>query len=783
MCAAAACAVQLACSAAPAEPTALIELTHAERVVAGSSAAVTLPDTLRAAPGAVPPLAATYRLPFNLEGPLHRLALCTPGLIAHARIRVNGGVVDDRLGDPLAPPPRSIDRIRMIELPEEMLRKGENLLEIEATGRDVLSVAPFAIGPRELIDERYRARVLGAVVGPACVAVVVASLALCMLVLWARRGDALYGYFGLGALGWAAHTAWSVLPASPLRGVHHAVWWTSLYTFFVAMLVIFCVRFAGWRWRRFERTLAALALAGPLLLYAAQGAGVLPEAQEAWLLGWIGIVAVGLAAVLRYAWRHRNAEGALLLGTGVVSLALALRDWTVNHQGADNNPIYLVPYAGLLFVTLVVWMLIERFVAASRELESMNLELERRVDAKSAELRHALAQMREAKEGAEAANRAKSTFLAAASHDLRQPIHALGLYMAALDDVPLAPGQHELVPHMKRSLQGLESMFDALLDVSRMDAGAVIPRPRAFEPAPILHRLAEEFAPLAAERGLRLSVRIAPVPRGLHARSDPLLVERIVRNLLSNAVKYTRAGGVLLSCRLRGAGARRHWRLEVWDTGPGIAEADRERVFDEFFQVGNPERDRAGGLGLGLAIVRRLSELLGHRLELRSVPGRGTRFALALPCTEDAPPREAPDALAGVIAELGVAVVEDDPEVRESMQALLERWGCRVFAGADADEVLRRDGAARALQVIVADDRLRQGRDGIAAIRELRAACGRALPALIVSGDSAPERVALMQASGFDCLSKPASPARLRHWLAQAAADATLARSLQASLP
>ena len=204
MCAAAACAVQLACSAAPAEPAALIELTHAERVVAGSSAAVTLPDTLRAAPGAVPPLAATYRLPFNLEGPLHRLALCTPGLIAHARIRVNGGVVDDRLGDPLAPPPRSIDRIRMIELPEEMLRKGENLLEIEATGRDGLSVAPFAIGPRELIDERYRARVLGAVVGPACVAVVVASLALCMLVLWARRGDAHRPLSRPGRDGWLA---------------------------------------------------------------------------------------------------------------------------------------------------------------------------------------------------------------------------------------------------------------------------------------------------------------------------------------------------------------------------------------------------------------------------------------------------------------------------------------------------------------------------------------------------------------------------------------------------
>jgi signal transduction histidine kinase/CheY-like chemotaxis protein len=753
-----------------------IELQQAQRITAEGSATVRLPDTLQAAPGAAQPLRATYRMSFRLESPAHRIAICTPGLIANARIRVNGHVIEDRLDDPLAPLPRSIDRIRLIEVPEEFVHGGDNLLEIEAAGRRFISIAPLSVGPLATLGHRYEARVLGAVVGPALVAVVVASLALCLLLLWARRGDSLYGYFGLGALGWALHSAWSVLPVSPLTGPDLTVWWTSVYSFFVAMLVIFCVRFAGWHWPRFDRVLCLLALMAPLLLYAAAAAGVLAEVQEAWLMGWIGVVAIGLTAVVRYAWTQRNANGALLMATGAVSFTFALRDWWVNHQGLDNNPVYLVPYAALLFMVLVAWMLIDRFVGATRELETVNRNLEQRVSAKSAELVGALAQMRGAKEVAESANRAKSTFLAAASHDLRQPVHALGLYMAALADEELNVGQHDLVRHMKSSLQSLQTMFNALLDVSRMDAGAVIPRQRAFDLEPMLHRLAEEFAPLAADKGLRLSVRVAPAPPQLHAWSDPMLLERILRNLLGNAVKYTDAGGVLLSCRLRGGAATRRWRVEVWDTGHGIAEADHERVFDEFFQIGNPERDRAGGLGLGLSIVRRMSELLRHRLELRSVLGQGTRFVLDLPCTDDAPRRDAPEAGAESIAGLGVAVVEDDPEVRDSMRTLLEHWGCRVVAGAGVDEVLQCTGTAGAgpLHAIVADYRLRQGRNGVDAIHELRAACGRALPALIVSGDSGPERLALMQASGFDCLSKPVAPARLHSWLAQAAGGTTM---------
>jgi CheY-like chemotaxis protein len=313
-------------------------------------------------------------------------------------------------------------------------------------------------------------------------------------------------------------------------------------------------------------------------------------------------------------------------------------------------------------------------------------------------------------------------------------------------------------------------LFNALLDISRMDAGAVTPRRRAFAPAPLLHRLAEEFAAPAAERGLRLSVRMAPAPTGLHAFSDPVLVERIVRNLLGNAVKYTHSGGVLLSCRLRGAAPSRCWRIEVWDSGPGIALADQESVFEEFYQVGNPERDRLAGLGLGLSIVRRLGQLLGHRLALFSRLGCGSRFLLELPCTTDPLPRHLSEASPGEIAGLVVAVIDDDPDVRQGMQLLLERWGCHVLAGADADEVIRQlHGITSALQAIVADYRLRGGHTGIEAINRLRANCASAVPALLVSGESSPEQLTQMKASGFACMSKPVRPARLRSWLVDAA--------------
>ncbi len=251
--------------------------------------------------------------------------------------------------------------------------------------------------------------------------------------------------------------------------------------------------------------------------------------------------------------------------------------------------------------------------------------------------------------------------------------------------------------------------------------------------------------------------------------SDPLLVERVLRNLIANAVKYTKSGGVLVTCRPRAAGSTSpSWRVEVWDTGPGIAVEERERVFEEFYQAGNPERDRRGGIGLGLSIVRRLAQLMKLPLALHSRLGHGTRIALDLPATDEAiePPQRTDAELP--LQGLAVAVIEDDAEVRDAMRTLLQGWGCRVCDGADADEAMAcARGQGDVPAAVVADLRLRGGRDGLGEIARLRAAYGDELPALLVSGDSAPERVRLMQNSGLPWLAKPVPAARLRSWLAQ----------------
>ncbi|MEO6743813.1 MAG: ATP-binding protein [Caldimonas sp.] len=746
------------------------EIRMAERSVGdGVPAMVRLPDTVRAPQGSQRRVEATYRLSVDLAETPRDTTLFMSGLIAHATIRWNGHLIEDRSQRPDDPLPRSLARLRLLDIPEEFVRTGENVIEIRATGPGLVSISPVHVGTRASLESRYEHRALGGMVGPAIVAAIVGSLALCVLLLWIKLRDPLYGYFAVGSLAWSLHTAWMVFPRPLLSAPHQTVWTVSLYSFFVAMLVIFCVRFSGWRWAWFDRGAWIASLSAPAVLYAAGALGYLDGTAQVWLLSWIGVVAVGLAAVTRYAWTHRNAEGLLLVSSGAIALAFGVRDWLVNYGGADNNHISITRYAGLLFVVFVAWMLINRFVRASRELEVVNSELEQRVTSKSAELTHALRLMRDAKDGAEAANRAKSTFLAAASHDLRQPVHALGLYMAALAGDGSRDDRPYLIHRMESSLAALETMFDSLLDLSRMDAGVIVPQAVPFDIKHMLRRLADEFAPLCASKGLRLSLRISTGARVRHVFSDPVLVERIVRNLLSNALKYTSVGGVLLTCRLRGS--KPICRVQVWDTGRGIPEAERQRVFEEFYQVADAGQERTDGLGLGLSIVDRLCRLLEHPLALRSTVGRGSCFSFDVPGTLKVPVLAAQLAAVPALDGFAVAVVDDDAAVRESMEILLRRWHLRVFAGATAEDVIHRLASERegTLGAIVADYRLRDGRTGIEAIHFLRARIGDRIPALLVSGDSSAPALDSMRASGFDCLSKPVPAARLRSWLAAAA--------------
>lgn len=754
----------------------VLVLDAAQRTCANTMAEVRLPDDVEIDQGGAGPVACRYR--FSVPAGLRGQGIFIPRLAAHARIQVNGVMIVDGLQSAMQPLPRSVDRIALIEVPDAVWAASQNTLDITAAGPQSLRLSRAYLGPLPAVRRLHHQRVFGVVVGPTLVAAVVGTLGLCMLLLWWRRRDSLYGYFAAGALGWGAHTLWTVLPWSLLSGVHYTVWWTTLYTFFVTMLIIFCVRFANWRWPQLERGLWAVAAAAPVVLYTSLLADSLPEAAELWRLLLVGLVGLGAVAVTRASFTRPDVNRLLILASGLAAFTFGAHDWLKDASDGGDNPVYLVPYAGLMFAVFVVRMLIDRFACAAEQLERMNAELGQRVASQNTELREAMERMRQARDAAEAADLAKTRFLAAASHDLRQPAHALALYMAALRSEKLDPNQADLVQRMSGSLSALETMFNMLLDISRIDAGALTPTLKAFAVEPVLRQLAEEFAPQAEARGLRLALRMSSAsPAFVH--SDPALVARIVRNLLANAIKYSTRGGILLACRLRrtdhtdgsGTEGRRfasHWRIEVWDTGLGIAEIDRRRVFEEFFQVDNPGRDRANGLGLGLSIVQRLVGLLDLKLLLFSRLGRGSCFALCLPQAGEAtaaPVRVLPVANA-LIHGMTVGMIEDDLEVRDAMRELLQRWGCAVVEGADAHELLldlRQKGRSAPPDALLVDYRLRAGKAGPKEADILFEHWAARVDMLVVTGES---EVANICGAGYSCLAKPVSAPLLRDWLA-----------------
>lgn len=372
-------------------------------------------------------------------------------------------------------------------------------------------------------------------------------------------------------------------------------------------------------------------------------------------------------------------------------------------------------------------------------------------------------QLRSALDDAQAANRAKTRFLASASHDLRQPMHTLSLFGAALTMRPLDEATRQIALHMNTALQALSVQIDALLDVSKLDAGVVPVNRTTFSLSGFLARLRDEYLPLADARGLVLAVEC---PRDALCETDEVLLARIVRNLLENAIKYTRAGAITVRAE-GGVGAATddadgHWAISVADTGIGIPEAEHQRVFEEFYQLHNPQRDRSLGLGLGLSIVRRLARLLELPIELSSTPGLGTRFTISVPRGDQSsvaqPGSGGPvDALqsAASLAGTRVLVLDDEAAVREGTETLLRAFGCEVrSAGCIADAI----DQCRSMppEILLVDLRLRGAENGIDAIRQLRSTSPD-LPAILVSGDTAPDSIRDAHQAGISMLHKPVS--------------------------
>ncbi len=370
-----------------------------------------------------------------------------------------------------------------------------------------------------------------------------------------------------------------------------------------------------------------------------------------------------------------------------------------------------------------------------------------------------------ARRDAEVANRAKTQFFAAASHDLRQPLHAMSLFAEALRQRSHDDEVIELVGSINASVDALEGLFSELLDITRIDTGGVEVKAADFAVADIFRRLRLHFAPTAFEKGLGLRFR----GEHHHAHADPLLVERILRNLVSNAIRYTGDGGVLVACRRRGE----RLLLQVWDTGPGIREAEQQRVFEEFYQVpgsSKPTPDQKKGLGLGLAIVKRLAGLMNEPITMRSVHGRGTVFTLELAVGKPAPaPRESVPSKAPLGLTLDgalIVIVEDEPAVRSGLEVLLKGWGAEVasFDGIAAVAQWARQCDARAVQprLLIVDYRLEEGRTGIEAIDMLREVFGPHVPAIVVTGSTMTAHDAEAERHDFHLLIKPVVPSRLR---------------------
>jgi two-component system, sensor histidine kinase len=379
-----------------------------------------------------------------------------------------------------------------------------------------------------------------------------------------------------------------------------------------------------------------------------------------------------------------------------------------------------------------------------------------------------LDQLRLEKMRAEQANIDKSRFLAAASHDLRQPVHALAMFVGALQAHELNASLRQLADQMNKSVSALDNLFASLLDISRFDAKVVKVRPQVFPIGWLIERVCHDQRVEARAKGLRFVVH----PSSLVVRTDPVLMERVLRNLVSNAVRYTMSGRIVVGCR-RG----QFVSVQVWDTGPGIPLEEQRRIFEEFYQLDNPERDRDKGLGLGLAIVKRSAELLGCELSLCSKAGAGSVFKIAIPAASEAPAEIINEQAVPPAPAVGglILVVDDEAAVQAAMSSLLSRWGYDVIAAGSAGELLRKTETSSVKpRLIICDYRLGGQENGIAVVRRLQSEYNDNIPALLITGDTAPDRLKDAQASGLPLLHKPVTGARLQAALAKLLSDELL---------
>ncbi len=461
---------------------------------------------------------------------------------------------------------------------------------------------------------------------------------------------------------------------------------------------------------------------------------------------WVMVIVMMMGGcaggALSLAVLKRNIPRFIVPSMASLTLALASR--------ADSTHLFLASGC-LLYMCVMIMFALQHHKLLT---ESLTMRFEKEALAEQLSLQIAATQR---------ASEEKTRFLAAASHDLRQPMHAIALFGAVIEKKLRGSEDWDHAARLMDAVGTLGDSLDTLLDISRLDAGEVAPQIRPVELNPLFLALNNVFAAQAADRELQLRLRATPC----WVLSDPQLLQRLLSNLVDNALKYTRRGGVVVAARARGPLV---W-IEVRDTGIGIAEEHLGSIFDEFFQIGNPGRDRARGLGIGLSIVQRLSRLLGHPLQVRSRPGRGSCFRLVLPAVSALGVAQAA-ARPGALSPLPrrVLLLDDEAAIRQAVSGLLHAHGVAIDAvsgEAEAEAVLAHAAhGASPVEVLLCDVRLADGADGLAAAQRLRARFGPGLQVMLITGETAPQRQQQMRDSGLQVLLKPVAADRLLQALA-----------------
>lgn len=651
----------------------------------------------------------------------------------------------------------------LLDVPGALLHNGRNELLIDTHCAGQCGLTPAVLGRKaDLLDGfalyKLLTRDLLVLLNIVCITFSV----FVVMLWWLRRQEAAAGLFGL-LIVVAALRNCRYFYASDLALSANLDSWL----YFTAHVVTACVQcwfimaLVHQRWPLLDRALWSVLLGFPALALLAMpwdpGLGQVRNVLQGAL---ILLMLPSFALLVRS--RRSLARHALLgLGVGWMGIFVAsVHDFSLGRMVGSVTFSYWLPWAIPLALPSFSVMVVQRIVSAFNEIEEVNQHLETKVAERTRELA--------------AANAAKSHFLASASHDLRQPVAAIGLLTDLLQSRVTDPALRSLTDRLTRAVNSMESLLKGLLDLSRLDSGTVDVQRRRVMLQPLLEAVTNHEMESARHKGLRLRIR----PTTATVWTDPVLLEQVLRNLVGNAIRHTTRGGVLVGMRRRG----NTWVLQVWDSGPGIEPADQPRIFEAFVQLANPARERSQGLGLGLAIVQRAAVLLDHAVSLRSEVGRGSVFSVTMPAavvahrTQGATPTvtvepQGPAEHLPALAAQRVLVIEDDRGLRDTLVSLLNSWGVANVPSGDSLAWVR-SLPPQDWDLVLSDHRLGDG-TGREVIQHLRTH-QPALPAILLTGDTSPEQLAELARSGVPVLHKPFRADQLRAMIAE-----TMARPVQ----